>query len=87
MPRRTGAGCRVKVMGCLRAGEPALKQAEVADIVPKSALGDIFVLTMRHTYEQAGKTLRSTKWTHHRPACRLARRPRRPCHQARTDHA
>ena len=36
MPRRMGAGRRVKVMGCLRAGEPALKKAEVADIVPKS---------------------------------------------------
>jgi 3-methylfumaryl-CoA hydratase len=58
MPRRMGAGRRVKVMGRLRAGEPATKKAEVADIVPKSGRsGDIFVLTMRHTYEQAGKTL------------------------------
>ncbi len=58
MPRRMGAGRRVKVMGRLRAGEPAIKKAEVADIVPKSGRsGDIFVLTMRHTYEQAGKTL------------------------------
>jgi 3-methylfumaryl-CoA hydratase len=58
MPRRMGAGRRVKVMGRLRAGEPVLKKAEVADIVPKSGRsGDIFVLTMRHTYEQAGKIL------------------------------
>jgi 3-methylfumaryl-CoA hydratase len=58
MPRRMGAGRRVKVMGNLRAGEPALKKAEVADIVPKTGRsGDIFVLTMRHTIEQHGKTL------------------------------
>ena len=52
MPRRMGAGRRVKVMGLLRAGEPAVKKAEVANIVPKSGRsGDIFVLTMRNTYE------------------------------------
>jgi 3-methylfumaryl-CoA hydratase len=58
MPRRMGAGRRVKIMGRLRAGEPALKKAEVANIVPKTGRsGDIFVLTMRHTIEQHGKTL------------------------------
>lgn len=58
MPRRMGAGRRVEIMGRLKAGEPALKKAEVADIVPKSGRsGDIFVLTMRHTIEQAGKTI------------------------------
>jgi 3-methylfumaryl-CoA hydratase len=58
MPRRMGAGRRVKVMGRLRAGEPALKKAEVVDILPKSGRsGDIFVLTMRHSYEQGGKTI------------------------------
>jgi 3-methylfumaryl-CoA hydratase len=58
MPRRMGAGRRVKIMGNLRAGEPALKKAEVADIVPKTGRsGDIFVLTMRHTIEQHGKTI------------------------------
>jgi len=58
MPRRMGAGRRVTIMGRLRTGEPALKKAEVVDIVPKTGRsGDIFVLTMRHTYEQAGKTL------------------------------
>src|SRR5471032_73545 len=58
MPRRMGAGRRVQIMGRLRAGEPAVKKAEVADIVPKSGRsGDIFVLTMRHTIEQAGKTV------------------------------
>ncbi|MFO1080669.1 MAG: hypothetical protein U1E23_08590 [Reyranellaceae bacterium] len=58
MPRRMGAGRRVKVMGCLRAGEPAVRRTEVADIVPKSGRsGDIFVLTMRHTIEQHGRAL------------------------------
>jgi 3-methylfumaryl-CoA hydratase len=58
MPRRMGAGRRVQIMGRLRAGELAVKTAEVADIVPKSGRsGDIFVLTMRHTIEQAGKTI------------------------------
>ena len=58
MPRRMGAGRRVKVMGLLRAGEPAVKKAEVANIVPKSGRsGDIFVLTMRNTYEQGGKVI------------------------------
>ncbi len=58
MPRRMGAGRRVKIMGRLRAGEPARKKAEVADIVPKTGRsGDIFVLTMRHTIEQHGKTV------------------------------
>ena len=55
MPRRMGAGRRVKIMGRLRAGEPAVKKAEVADIVPKTGRsGDIFVLTMRHT-DRAGR--------------------------------
>jgi 3-methylfumaryl-CoA hydratase len=35
-----------------------VKKAEVANIVPKSGRsGDIFVLTMRNTYEQAGKVI------------------------------
>jgi len=58
MPRRMGAGRRVKITGRLRAGEPALKKAEVVDIVPKTGRsGNIFVLTMRHTFEQHGRTL------------------------------
>jgi len=58
MPRRMGAGRRVKIAGRLRAGEPATKKAEVVDIVPKTGRsGEIFVLTMRHSYEQAGKVL------------------------------
>src|SRR5262245_20516737 len=58
MPRRMGAGRRVKVMGRLRAGESASRKAEVVDIVPKTGRsGDMFVLTMRHSYDQAGKTV------------------------------
>jgi 3-methylfumaryl-CoA hydratase len=58
MPRRMGAGRRVTIMGRLKAGVPAVKKAEVADIVPKSGRsGDIFVLTMRNTYEQEGKVV------------------------------
>lgn len=58
MPRRMGAGRRVDIMGRLRVGQPAVKKAEVVDIAPKSGRsGDIFVLTMRHTYEQAGTVL------------------------------
>ena len=58
MPRRMGAGRRVSIMGRLKAGEPAVKKAEVVDIVPKSGRsGDIFVLTMRNTYEQGGKVI------------------------------
>ena len=38
--------------------DTAVKKAEVVDIVPKTGRsGDIFVLTMRHSYEQAGRTL------------------------------
>lgn len=58
MPRRMGAGRRVKIMARLQAGTPAVKKAEVVDIVPKSGRsGDIFVLTMRHSYEQGGRTV------------------------------
>jgi 3-methylfumaryl-CoA hydratase len=58
MPRRMGAGRRVQIMARLKAGVPALKKAEVVDIVPKSGRsGDIFVLTMRHTVEQEGKVV------------------------------
>ena len=37
LPRRMGAGRRVKIMGRLRVGDLAIKTAEVADIVPKTA--------------------------------------------------
>jgi 3-methylfumaryl-CoA hydratase len=58
MPRRMGAGRRVRIMGSLRAGEAATRKSEVANIVPKSGRsGDIFVLSLRQTIEQHGKTL------------------------------
>ena len=58
MPRRMGAGRRTEIRARLKAGVPAVKKAEVADIVPKSGRsGDIFVLTMRHTVEQEGKVI------------------------------
>jgi 3-methylfumaryl-CoA hydratase len=58
MPRRMGAGRRLKVMGRLRAAEPASRKSEVVDIVPKTGRsGSIFVLTLRNTIEQAGKVV------------------------------
>lgn len=55
MPRRMGAGRRLKVMGRLRAAEPAVRKSEVVDIVPKTGRsGSIFVLTLRNTIEQGG---------------------------------
>ena len=90
MPRRMGAGRRVKVMGKLRAGEPAVKKAEVADIVPKSGRsGDIFVLTMRHTIEQHGKVLAVDDFDAiYRPAVPPGQKTTATvATQARTDHA
>src|SRR5215212_157930 len=90
MPRRMGAGRRVKVMGLLRAGEPAVKKAEVANIVPKSGRsGDIFVLTMRHTIEQGGKTIAvDTFDAIYRPAVPAGQKTTATvAAQARTDHA
>jgi len=58
LPRRMGAGRRVTINGCLKAGEPARKIAEVAAIAPKIArTGRIAVLTMRHTIETRGEVI------------------------------
>lgn len=58
MPRRMGAGRRMKVMSRLRTGEKAVKKSEVVDIVPKSGRsGSIFVLTLRNTFEQGGRVV------------------------------
>ncbi len=55
LPRRMGAGRRVRISGRLTAGRPARKTAEVAAIVPKQAsTGAICILTMRHTIETGG---------------------------------
>ena len=75
--------------GCAPASPP-LKKAEVADIVPKSGRsGDIFVLTMRHTYEQAGKTLAVDEMDAiYRPAVPAGQKTTATVPtQARTDHA
>ncbi|MCF8532175.1 MAG: hypothetical protein K9G48_04170 [Reyranella sp.] len=90
MPRRMGAGRRVEIMAPLCAGEPAIKKAEVADIVPKSGRsGDIFVLTMRHTIEQAGKTVAvDTFDAIYRPAVPAGQKTTATvATKARTDHA
>ena len=58
LPRRMGAGRRVKIMGALRACEPARRVAEVVAIMPKLApTGSLVVLTMRHTIESNGRTV------------------------------
>jgi 3-methylfumaryl-CoA hydratase len=90
MPRRMGAGRRVDIMGRLRAGMPAVKKAEVANIVPKSGRsGDIFVLTMRHTIEQAGRTIAvDTFDAIYRPAVPQGQKTTQTVPtKARTDHA
>jgi len=58
LPRRMGAGRRVRIGGRLRVAQPARKIAEVAAIVPKQGrTGSICILTMRHTIEAGGKTV------------------------------
>jgi len=58
LPRRMGAGRRVQIMGNLVVGQPAIKTAEVAAILPKSGRsGNIVVLTMRLTFETAGEVI------------------------------
>ncbi len=58
LARRMGAGRRVSITGPLHVGDALVKKAEVAAIEPKKArTGQICVLTMRHTYEVAGRTI------------------------------
>ena len=58
LPRRMGAGRRVEIMGNLVVGQEATKTAEVAAIIPKSGRsGNICILTMRLTFETAGKVI------------------------------
>ncbi len=58
LPRRMGAGRRVRLDGCLKVGVPARQTVEVAAITPKQArTGQIVVLTMRHTVETGGETV------------------------------
>ncbi|WP_424811575.1 FAS1-like dehydratase domain-containing protein [Roseococcus sp. YIM B11640] len=58
LPRRMGAGRRVRIPGELRVGDALVKKAEVAAIEPKQArTGTICVLTMRNTFEVGGKVV------------------------------
>jgi 3-methylfumaryl-CoA hydratase len=58
LPRRMGAGRRVRIHGRLRVGDAAAKRVEVAAITPKTArTGQIVVLTMRHTITARGETI------------------------------
>jgi len=55
LPRRMGAGRRVRIADSLRVGDLATRTAEVAAILPKQArTGFITVLTMRHTIRRGG---------------------------------
>jgi 3-methylfumaryl-CoA hydratase len=58
LPRRMGAGRRVRIMAALSACRPARRVAEVVAITPKLArTGSLVVLTMRHTVESNGETI------------------------------
>ena len=58
LPRRMGAGRRVRILGVLRVGEAASRTAEVAAIVPKQGrTGAITVLTMRHTIRRGAEVV------------------------------
>ncbi len=58
LPRRMGAGRRVRLHGALRVGDVATKRTEVAAIQPKAArTGPICVLTMRSTITVGGTAL------------------------------
>jgi len=58
LPRRMGAGRRVRIMGRLRVAEPARRIAEVAAITPKEGrTGKMIVLTMRHSFEVRGQSI------------------------------
>nr|WP_314070180.1 MaoC family dehydratase N-terminal domain-containing protein [uncultured Roseococcus sp.] len=58
LPRRMGAGRRVRMPGRLHVGDTLVKKAEVAAIEPKRArTGIICVLTMRNTYEVGNEVI------------------------------
>jgi len=58
LPRRMGAGRRVRLPGAPRVGDALVKRIEVAAIEPKQArTGTICVLTMRHSYEVGGSLI------------------------------
>ena len=58
LPRRMGAGRRVRVMGRLRAGVAATRTTEVVAITPKIArTGRIAILTLRDVIECEGQVI------------------------------
>ena len=58
LPRRMGAGRRVRVPGVLRVGDLATRRTEVAAITPKSGrTGQMVLLTMRRTVEVQGSVV------------------------------
>lgn len=58
LPRRMGAGRRVRTPGALRVGDAFERTTEVAGIVPKRArTGPVTVLTMRHTVRRGGEVV------------------------------
>ncbi len=58
LPRRMGAGRRVRLHGPLRVGDVATKRTEIAAIRPKAArTGPICVLTLRSTIAARGEVL------------------------------
>ena len=58
LPRRMGAGRRVRVSGTLRSGVPARRITEVVTLAPKiGRTGRIAILTLRNTIETKGRTV------------------------------
>lgn len=58
LPRRMGAGRRVRIADSLRVGDIATRTTEVAAILPKQArTGAITVLTMRHTIRRGDRLI------------------------------
>jgi 3-methylfumaryl-CoA hydratase len=58
LPRRMGAGRRIRIAESLRVGDRATRTAEVAAILPKQArTGFITVLTMRHTIRRGDELI------------------------------
>ncbi|WP_421990038.1 FAS1-like dehydratase domain-containing protein [Roseococcus sp.] len=58
LPRRMGAGRRVRIPGALHVGDALVKKSEVAAIEPKQArTGLLCVLTLRNTFEVNGETV------------------------------
>ncbi|MBH69615.1 MAG: hypothetical protein CMM58_14765 [Rhodospirillaceae bacterium] len=58
LPRRMGAGRRVKIMGTLKAGVAATRTTEVISITPKIArTGRIAILTLRDVIETDGSII------------------------------